>query len=158
MVRILFVCMGNICRSPVAEAVFRELVERRKLSGRIAVDSAGTYGFHVGETADARASASAAARGIDLSAHRVRRVCDDDFREFDYVLAMDRDNYKDLLAVSPVGFERRVRLFLPFAPHLGTDEVPDPYYGGPSGFEQVLDLVQEASAALLDHIVHHDLK
>lgn len=157
VVKVLFVCMGNICRSPAAAAVFRDLVERRELSDRIEVDSAGTYGFHVGAIADARASESAGRRGIDLSAHRARCVCGDDFREFDYLLAMDRENYEELLAVSPTGLENRVRLLLQFAPHLGADEVPDPYYGGPSGFEHVLDLVQEASAALLDHIDHHDL-
>lgn len=157
MVKVLFVCMGNICRSPVAAAVFRDLVQQRNLSDKIAVDSAGTYGFHVGDTADDRASESALRRGIDLSDHRARRVCEDDFREFDYLLAMDRENYEDLLGVSPSGLEGRVHLLLQFAPHLGEDEVPDPYYGGPSGFEHVLDIVQEASAALLDHIDHQQL-
>lgn len=157
MVRVLFVCMGNICRSPVAAAVFRDLVRRRGLSDRIGVDSAGTYGFHIGDPADERAVESAQRRGVDLSTHRARRICEDDFREFDYILAMDRENYDDLLAVSPSGSENRVCLLLQFAPHLGADEVPDPYYGGPSGFEHVLDMVQEASVSLLNHIAHTHL-
>jgi len=157
VVRVLFVCMGNICRSPVAAAVFRDLVRQRGLSDKVAVDSAGTYGFHVGDTADSRAIESAGRRGVDLSTHRARRICDDDFSEFDYILAMDRENYDDLLAVSPSGLENRVHLLIQFAPHLGEDEVPDPYYGGPSGFEHVLDMVQEAAVSLLDHISHNHL-
>jgi protein-tyrosine phosphatase len=149
--------MGNICRSPVAAAAFRDLVAQRGLAQEIDVDSAGTYGFHVGGEADERAAASAAERGIDVSSHRARQVTAEDFRTFDYVLAMDRENYEDLLAASPTGLESRVRLLLQFAPHLGSDEVPDPYYGGPSGFEHVMDLVQEASEALLDHITTTDL-
>lgn len=157
VVRVLFVCMGNICRSPVAAAVFRDLVAENNLSESIGVDSAGTYDFHTGAPADERAVESAARRGVDLSRHRARRVCEEDFRAFDYVLAMDRDNYDDLLSMCPSGNADRVRLLLRFAPHLGVDEVPDPYYGGHSGFEHVLDMVQEASIALLEHITHRDL-
>jgi protein-tyrosine phosphatase len=158
MVRVLFVCMGNICRSPVAAGALRRLVDERGLDGAIEVDSAGTSGYHVGEPADDRAAESAGRRGFDISAHRARRVSGRDFQDFDYVIAMDRDNYDELLAVSPSGYEDRISLLLQFAPHLGVDEVPDPYYGGPSGFEHVLDLVQEAAEALLEHLaVRHGL-
>ncbi len=149
--------MGNICRSPVAAAVFRDLVASKGLDSSIEVDSAGTYDFHSGKPADARAIESAARRGVDVTSHRARQVKPDDFRRFDYVLAMDRDNYDDLLSIAPTGLEQRTRLLLQFAPHLGEDEVPDPYYGGESGFDHVLDLVEEASAALLDFICDQHL-
>jgi len=157
-VSVLFVCMGNICRSPTAQGVFARLVEDNSLSDIIAIDSAGTHAYHIGERPDARASAAALNRGIDLSSQQARRVSPDDFERFDYVLAMDNDNYEILVESCPSGFESRLRLFLEFAPDLETREVPDPYYGGGSGFERVLDLIEQASAGLLADIrQQHDL-
>ena len=144
--------MGNICRSPTAQGVFERLVEEHKLTHVIEIDSAGTHAYHIGERPDERASAAALQRGIDLSSQQARRVSADDFERFDYVLAMDRDNYDILAASCPGEMQSRVRLFLEFAPDLLTREVPDPYYGGPSGFERVLDLIEEASAGLLAEI------
>lgn len=151
-VSVLFVCMGNICRSPTAQGVFESLVEKHSLADIIAIDSAGTHAYHIGEPPDARASAAALNRGIDLSAQQARRVSPDDFERFDYVLAMDNDNYELLAASCPSGFESRLRLFLDFAPDLEAREVPDPYYGGGSGFERVLDLIEQASEGLLAEI------
>jgi len=152
MVRILFVCMGNICRSPTAQGVFERLVEEHSLADVIEIDSAGTHAYHIGEQPDARASAAALKRGIDLSAQQARRVSPDDFDSFDYVLAMDRDNYDILVAGCPSGMASRLRLFLDFAPDLEIREVPDPYYGGVSGFERVLDMIEQASEGLLAEI------
>jgi len=145
-ISVLFVCMGNICRSPTAQGVFERLVEQHKLADVIEIDSAGTHAYHIGDRPDERASAAALQRGIDLSSQQARRVSADDFDRFDYVLAMDRDNYEIL------ELRTRLRLFLEFAPDLLTREVPDPYYGGPSGFERVLDLIEEASEGLLANI------
>ncbi len=150
--------MGNICRSPTAQGVFERLVEDHNLSGIIAIDSAGTHAYHIGERPDERASAAALNRGVDLSTQQARRVSPDDFERFDYVLAMDNDNYEILMASCPSGLESRLCLFLDFAPDLETREVPDPYYGGGSGFERVLDLIEQASAGLLAEIrQQHDL-
>ena len=158
MVSVLFVCMGNICRSPTAQGVFARLVEDHGLADFIVIDSAGTHAYHIGEPPDARASAAAMNRGIDLSSQRARRVSPEDFERFDYVLAMDSDNYEILAASCPSGFESRLRLFLEFAPDLDAREVPDPYYGGTSGFERVLDMIEMASAGLLADIrQQHDL-
>ena len=156
MVKVLFVCLGNICRSPTAEGVFRGLVEREGLGDIISVDSAGTGGWHVGEAPDRRATAAAQKRGIDLSEQRARKVQISDFQDFDYVLAMDADNYASLSAACPPGKEDRLHLFMEFAPDAGRDDVPDPYYGSGDGFGLVLDLVEAASRGLLAHIrVHH---
>jgi len=144
--------MGNICRSPTAEGVFRRHVDNAGLSHIIATDSAGTHAYHIGEAPDARASKAAAKRGYDLSDLRARKAISEDFRRFDYVLAMDEDNYRNLQAICPVGFEDRLTLFLRFARNANRDDVPDPYYGGPKGFEYVLDLVEDASLGLLDDI------
>lgn len=154
MVKVLFVCMGNICRSPTAEGVFRHMVEQAGLSDRVHIDSAGTHAYHVGNPPDQRAQQAALKRNIDLSSQRARRVREEDFIEFDYVIAMDESNRDDLLAICPEGYEERVQLFLNFAdvPHT---EVPDPYYGQGRGFEIVLDLVENASAGLLEHIRKH---
>ena len=157
-ISVLFVCMGNICRSPSAQGVFERLVEQHKLADLIEIDSAGTHAYHIGERPDERASAAALQRGVDLSSQQARRVSPDDFDRFDYVLAMDRDNYEILAASCPLKLRSRLRLFLEFAPDLLTREVPDPYYGGPSGFERVLDLIEEASEGLLADIrQQHDL-
>jgi protein-tyrosine phosphatase len=148
-INILFVCMGNICRSPMAEGVFSHFVRDAGLDDRILVDSAGTHAFHVGEPPDRRAAAAASRRGVSLADIRARRVCDDDFEKFDYIIAMDEDNLKRLLAQSPEAHHHKIRLFLSYASGSET-EIPDPYYGGAAGFEYVLDLVEVASRGLLE--------
>jgi protein-tyrosine phosphatase len=150
--RVLFVCMGNICRSPTAEGVFRRLASERIPDLEWEVDSAGTHGYHVGDPPDPRAIAAAARRGIDLSSIRARQVEESDFGRFDLIVAMDRLNREILLDRSPREYRSRIRLFLEFASSTDVEDVPDPYYGGPVGFERVLDLVEEASAGLLDEI------
>ena len=150
--RILFVCLGNICRSPTAEGVLRTLAAREAPELEIEVDSAGTAGYHVGAAPDARTRAAAARRGYDLSALRARVVEPADFERFELILAMDEENLRVLRARAPRGAEERLRLFLEFAPAQGVREVPDPYYGGPNGFEDVLDLVEEAARGLLAHL------
>ena len=120
-----------------------------ELSDAIEVDSAGTYAYHVGEPPDERARATAMKRGVDLGGQHARRVAESDFQEFDYVLAMDRDNYDKLLSICPPDHADKLRLFLEYAPELGMQEVPDPYYGGVTGFERVLDLIEQASRGLL---------
>lgn len=154
MVKVLFVCMGNICRSPTAEGVFRHLVKQAGLDDKIQIDSAGTHAYHVGEPPDARATAAAMNRRIDLTDQRARKVQREDFDRFDYILAMDQGNYADLqYLVGHDGQHPKLFLFLDFAHNPGTREVPDPYYGGADGFEHVLDLVQSASEGLLAHIL-----
>jgi len=144
--------MGNICRSPSAEGVFRQLVEQKNLAHRIVIDSAGTHAYHVGEAPDVRAQAAAKRRGMDLSKQRARKVSTADFAHFDYIVAMDYDNLERLQALCPPEFAGQLSLFLNYAPELGIDEVPDPYYGGESGFERVLDLIEQASSGLLYEI------
>jgi protein-tyrosine phosphatase len=151
-VKILFVCLGNICRSPTAEAVFRAVAAREAPDLTIEVDSAGTAGYHVGEPPDARTREAASRRGYDLSPLRARVVEPRDFEEFDLILAMDQANLKVLHRRAPEHARERVRLFLEFAPDAPVTEVPDPYYGGPNGFEEVLDLVEAATHGLLRHI------
>ena len=152
---ILFVCMGNICRSPTAEGVFRDTLQQHAPELAIRVDSAGTHAYHVGEPPDHRARHAAARRGIDLSGQRARRVTRADFSAFDLVLAMDEDNVTVLSAISPPEYRSRIKLFMEFAPGTGCGNVPDPYYGGSTGFEHVLDLVEEASMGLLAHLRKH---
>ncbi|MDH5633767.1 MAG: low molecular weight phosphotyrosine protein phosphatase [Gammaproteobacteria bacterium] len=157
-ISVLFVCLGNICRSPTAEAVFRQLVVREGLEHAINIDSAGTHAYHVGEPPDHRAQAAAARRGIDMSQLRGRRATELDIEQFDYILAMDNENYHNLLAISSDGLESKIHLFLDFAPDRPEQEVPDPYFGGPGGFDNVLDMVEEASIGLLRHIrSRHDI-
>ena len=151
-VNVLFVCMGNICRSPTAEGVFAKRLADAGLDELVGVDSAGTHAYHVGEPPDPRAQRTAATREVDLSTIRARRAVAADFEEFDYVLAMDRDNYEGLLEICPEGHEHKLQLFLSYAPHLETDEVPDPYYGGPAGFDRVLDMIEAAADGLLEEI------
>jgi len=151
-VKILFVCLGNICRSPTAEGVFRAVAAREAPELTLEVDSAGTAGYHVGEPPDARTRAAASRRGYDLSPLRARMVAPSDFEEFDLILAMDLQNLKVLHRRAPAHARERVRLFLEFAPEAVVSEVPDPYYGGPNGFEEVLDLVEAASRGLLAHL------
>jgi protein-tyrosine phosphatase len=151
MIRVLFVCMGNICRSPLAQGVFENVLRREGLEGEVFVDSAGTGRWHVGSPPDERAQRSARSRGLDLSAQRARQVTPDDCHDFDYVLTMDEENYRAVSALCREG-GAEVRPFLDYAPDRLETEVPDPYYGGPDGFEHVLDLVEEASERLLEEI------
>jgi protein-tyrosine-phosphatase/RimJ/RimL family protein N-acetyltransferase len=147
--RVLFVCMGNICRSPTAEAVFREYVRRHAPDLELEIDSAGTHDYHVGEPPDPRALRAAASRGLDLSGLRARQVEQADFDRFDLILAMDRLNYATLLDRSPPQFHPRIRRLLEFAKQTDREDVPDPYYGGAKGFEEVLDLLEDAASGLL---------
>lgn len=145
---VLFVCLGNICRSPTAHAVFRDKVKQARLS--VEIDSAGTAAYHVGNPPDARSKAHAQLRGWDFSALYARKVKVTDFAHYDLVLAMDESNYQDLMDICPLEYQDKVKLFLDFAynyPEIS--EVPDPYYGGESGFEQVLDLVEDGCDGLL---------
>lgn len=151
-VNVLFVCMGNICRSPLAHGLFEDLVRREGLADRIWVDSAGTHAYHVGEPPDPRSQQTAECHGIDLSRQRARRVEHTDFEKFDYILAMDRDNYRLLLNSAPAHHHHKIRLFLEFAPERPEEEVPDPYYGGPEGFERVYEMVDAAANGLMAEI------
>ena len=146
---VLFVCMGNICRSPTAEGVFRHHVESAGLSDAVEIDSAGTHAYHVGEPPDQRARAAAERRGMSLEGIRARRVSSDDYERFDYIIAMDEDNLYRLRQEAPEEHKAQLRLFLEFSGGAET-EVPDPYYGGTAGFERVLDLVDDASRGLLE--------
>ena len=151
-VKVLFVCMGNICRSPTAEGVFRHLVLTEQHDHWIMTDSAGTHAYHIGEPPDSRAQQTALSRGINLSDLRGRKAVKDDFYEFDYSLAMDNDNYQLLEQICPDGLENKLSLFLDFSKEYSETQVPDPYYGGDQGFEHVFDLVESASRGLLDAI------
>jgi low molecular weight protein-tyrosine phosphatase len=150
MVRVLFVCMGNICRSPLAQGVFENVLRRESLEDEVSVDSAGTGHWHVGSPPDERALSAASLRGLDLSAQRARQIARDDCQSFDYILTMDEGNYH--MVSSLCRGSAVVRPFLDFATGSPEREVPDPYYGGPDGFEHVLDLVEEASEGLLEDI------
>lgn len=150
MIKVLFVCMGNICRSPTAEGVFRQAVRRHGLEGRIEVDSAGTHGYHVGEAPDTRTQRAAAARGYDLSDIRARKVAPQDLRYFDLVLAMDKTNLENLQRLCLPESMDRLGLFMNYSQHYDDDEVPDPYYGLGHGFDLVLDMVEDASQGLIE--------
>ena len=152
MIRVLFVCLGNICRSPTAQGVFESLIAAEGLEDVIGADSAGTGTYHLGQPPDDRAAAAAALRGIDLSRYRARQVTIEDFHDFHLVLAMDRSNHDALSRIVPAGKEDRLRMFLDFAPGLGIDEVPDPYYGGEGGFEEMLDIIEAGGRGVLAHI------
>lgn len=156
-VRILFVCMGNICRSPTAHGVFRRLVEDQGLAHRVHIESAGTHAYHVGESPDSRSQGAANRRGVDISDLRARQVTVEDFEAFDYVLAMDKDNLAHLKYLAPEAHRDKVRLFLEFSRSRWTKEVPDPYFGGDRGFEKVLDLVESGAEGLLEHIRRNHL-
>jgi protein-tyrosine phosphatase len=150
---VLFVCMGNYCRSPTAEGVFRAIAQRTAPHLTIHIDSAGTHDYHVGKAPDPRTIEAARRRGFEIADLRARQVRDEDFERFAYIVAMDRDNRRELLARSPAHLRHRIRLFMEFAARPDMPEVPDPYYGGPAGFELVLDLVEEASHGLLAHLL-----
>jgi protein-tyrosine phosphatase len=151
--RILFVCMGNICRSPTAEGVFRRLVQTRAPDLNIEIGSAGTHGYHVGDPPDRRMIAAALRRGIDLSALRARTVRAGDFEYYDLILAMDEENLVELQRLSPPAHRQRLRRVMDYAPTALSRAVPDPYYGGAQGFEDVLDLLEEAAEGLLRELL-----
>lgn len=149
---VLFVCMGNICRSPTVEGVFRHVVQQHWPEAVIRADSAGTHAYHVGEPPDPRAQRAASKRGIDLSSLRARRITVEDFENFDLLLAMDELNLSMMRELCPPELAPKVRRLMEFTSGRGHDDVPDPYYGGSNGFEYVLDLAEEASAGLLAHL------
>jgi len=150
--RVLFVCMGNVCRSPTAEAVFRRQVAVAGLAPAVQCASAGTHDFHVGSSPDGRARAAALRRGYDLSRLRGRHVSDDDFERYDLILAMDQHNMSFLMQRCPPHRQDRLKLLMEFARRHQAPEVPDPYYGSAQAFELVLDMVEDACSALIDHI------
>ena len=151
--QLLFVCLGNICRSPSAENIMNHLIEQAGLSDSIICDSAGTGGYHIGAPPDRRMTAAALRRGIKLKG-RARQFQKSDFEEFDLILAMDRENYRDILSLDPAGkYRDKVRLMCDFATHHSEREVPDPYYGGPEGFDKVINLLLDACEGLLQHVV-----
>lgn len=151
-ISVLFVCMGNICRSPTAQGVFEKVLEDEGLSPHVDVDSAGTHAYHVGEPPDRRAQETARQRGVELGGQRARRFAPEDFSRFDYILAMDEENMAILEENCQPEHRSKLSLFLDFAPHRAEREVPDPYYGGRQGFERVFELVEEASRGLVEDI------
>ncbi len=157
-VKVLFVCMGNICRSPTADAIFRHQVKMAGLVSDIKVDSAGTHSYHIGHSPDERAQAAALKRGYDMQDLRARSVALEDFSQFDYILAMDHDNLAILEDRCPQQYQHKLTLLMKYSKnHSADDEVSDPYYGGKQGFEKVLDKVEAASEGLLEHICQSDL-
>ena len=150
--KVLFVCMGNICRSPTAHGVLQKLVDKAGLSEQIIVDSAGTISYHAGEPPDARSAQTALSHGVDLSSQRSRQVTMADYDEQDYILAMDFDNLRNLQQQCPEHLQKKLALLLSYHPDEFLDEVPDPYYGGASGFEQVYEMVDIACQHLLEHL------
>jgi protein-tyrosine phosphatase len=151
-VGVLFVCLGNICRSPTAHGVFETLVAQQGLQRQIVIESAGTSDWHIGKPPDRRSQQAAERRGYDLSHLRARQVCPEDFHRFDYLLAMDADNLSLLQAMRPAGFAGELQLFLDYASDVSETDVPDPYYGGADGFDRVLDLTENAAMGLLRNI------
>ena len=150
-VKVLFVCMGNICRSPTAHGLFQALVDKHQLGAAIQVDSAGTHSYHVGSPPDSRSQATARQRGVDLSGLRARRFVSADFNDYDYLLGMDRANIADMRAIKPDVSSGRLQLMLEYSAEFKQVEVPDPYFGD-DGFELVFDMIDDASRGLLQHI------
>lgn len=155
MIKVLFVCMGNICRSPTAEGVFRKVLRTRKLEEKIEVSSAGTHGYHIGESPDQRAQQAAARRGYDLSRIRARKVSPQDMDYFDLILAMDKRTLESLREICPLQQSGRLGLFMDYSSAFPGEDVPDPYYGRGEGFDLVLDMVEDATNGLVDYIKEH---
>lgn len=159
--KILFVCLGNICRSPTAQGVFEKIIIDKNLADKFFIDSAGTAAYHIGKKPDSRSIFHAAKRGYDLTHQRARKVDFSDFYEFDKILAMDKNNYDDLMEIAPQEAKNKISMILDFADkeflnkiNSGSNEVPDPYYGGDAGFEKVLDLVENACIAFLKTVIY----
>ncbi|MGA7180870.1 MAG: low molecular weight protein-tyrosine-phosphatase [Thiobacillaceae bacterium] len=152
MVKVLFVCMGNICRSPMAEGVFHKLIKEAGLEDQISIDSAGTHSYHVGDSPDQRAQAALRDKGIDISGLRGRQVADDDFEEFDYIVAMDSSNLNNLKRRAATRHHDKIQLMLSFSRKYPNLDVPDPYYGGADGFKDVLKMVEDGGKGLLKEI------
>jgi len=157
-INVLFVCLGNICRSPSAQSVLEAQIKKLNLDKVILVDSCGTAGYHIGEAPDPRSITAAENRGYKMSHLRGRKFSINDFEAFDYILAMDQDNLSNILALAPSEVNCHISLFLKFNPKSSISEVPDPYYGGTDGFDEVLDLIESACEGLLSHIQNTDLK
>jgi protein-tyrosine phosphatase len=147
--RLLFVCLGNICRSPMAEGVFRRVIEEEGVADLFEIDSAGLGDWHLGQAPDTRAQSAARRRGMDISGQSARQITHSDYARFDLLLAMDGSNYQELVQLAPREARHKIRHFLDFAPHTGTRDVPDPFYGGREGFDHALDLIEEAARGLL---------
>jgi protein-tyrosine phosphatase len=154
MVKVLFVCMGNICRSPMAQGVFHKLVQEAGLEGQVSIDSAGTHSYHVGDAPDSRAQSVLRSRGIDISGLRGRQVADLDFKQFDYILAMDTANLNNLKRRASSGYHDKIRLMLACSRKYPNLDVPDPYFGGVEGFDEVLNMVEDGAQGLLKQIQH----
>jgi protein-tyrosine phosphatase len=151
--RLLFICLGNICRSPMAEGMFRHVANEEGVGNLFEIDSAGMGDWHKGEAPDARAQGAVLDRGVDISSQASRKVELEDFDNFNLVLAMDASNISDLLEIAPHEARHKIRRFLEYAPHMGVEDVPDPYYGGPEGFGHALDLIEAAARALLADVL-----
>lgn len=156
--KILFVCMGNICRSPSAQGVFEKLIENKGLEEKYTVDSAGTHSYHVGGKPDARSTQSALKRNINISHQRARKISEKDFEDFDYIVVMDNDNHMNVKMICPKKHHHKIYKMMSFSPSSKYTEVPDPYYGGEQGFELVLDLLENASIGLFQYISDQKVK
>lgn len=152
MANVLFVCLGNICRSPTAHGIFEQMVRSSGLQDRIGIDSCGTGAWHIGQPPDERTLRAARARGYDLSHLRARKLVLEDFDRFDYILSMDTRNLADVIRKAPAGYEGEIRLLLDYLPERNILEVPDPYYGGEEGFDRVFNLIESACESLLAEI------
>lgn len=151
--RVLFVCLGNICRSPMAEGVFRRVIEQEGVAHLFEIDSAGLGDWHVGQAPDSRAQAAARRRGMDISGQSARQITRGDFTRFDLLLAMDGSNVEELVQLAPNSERHKIRRFLDFAPHVDAQDVPDPFFGGCEGFDRALDLIEEAARGLLAEFI-----
>src|SRR5512143_539194 len=156
--RLLFVCLGNICRSPMAEGAFRRVAAEEGVLDRFELASAGLGDWHVGQAPDGRAQRAAGHRGIDISGQSARQVSREDFARFDLLLAMDGSNYEDLTQLAPKGERHKIRRFLVFGPHAGMKDVPDPFFGEAEGFDHALDLIEEAARGLLAELLNDEAK